>query len=83
MRKSTSKSSEEDTQTMFTLRIWELLGNKGVVENIKSVIYIYALVDEMRAMKTEITRLNDSIDAKDKIINELQVRVSRCECGRY
>ena len=29
----------------------------------------------MRAIKTEITRLNDSIDAKDKIIEELQVRV--------
>ncbi|KAI0214971.1 hypothetical protein LSAT2_032982, partial [Lamellibrachia satsuma] len=30
-------------------------------------------------MKTEITRLNGSIDAKDKIIEELQVRVSKLE----
>ena len=32
-------------------------------------------------MKTEITRLNYSIDAKDKIIEELQVRVRKLEAS--
>ena len=38
------------------------------MEKIKSAIYPHALVDEMRAIKREITRLNDSIAAKDNII---------------
>ena len=50
-------------------------GDKDAVEKIKSTIYPYALVDEMRAPKTEITRLT----AKNKIIEELQVRVSKLE----
>ena len=31
----------------------------------------------MRAVKTQITHPNDTIDAKEKIIEELQVRVSK------
>ena len=77
---STRKESEEDTQAMFILRVLELRGGGGnVVEKVKSAIYPHAIVDEMRAMKTEITRLNDSIDAKHNIIEELQVMVSKLE----
>ena len=37
----------------------------------------------MRTIKTETTRLNDSIDAKDNIIDELQVWVSKLEVIVY
>ena len=52
-----------------------------MVEKIKSALYTHALVDEMSMTKTEISRLNDSIDAKDKIIEEQQVRVSKFDVG--
>ena len=45
------------------------------MEKIKSSICPHALVDEMRAPMTEITRLT----AKNKIIEELQVMVSKLE----
>ena len=65
---------------MFILRVLKLLGNKDVVEKNKSAMYQHAVVEEMRAMKTEITRLNDTIDlTKDKSIKELQVKVSKLE----
>ena len=41
--------------------------------------YSYALVDEMRAMKTDITRLNDFTDANDNIVEELRVSVDDTE----
>ena len=66
MPKSTRKETVEDTQAKFTLRVLELLGDKDVVEKIKSATYPHALVDQMHEMKTEITRLNDTIAAKDK-----------------
>ena len=50
-----------------------------MVEKNKSAMYQHAVVDETRAMKTEITRLNDTIDTKDKSIKELQVKVSKLE----
>ena len=53
------------------------------MEQIKSAIYQHALGDEMRAIKTETTRLNDFIDAKDNIIEELQVWISKLEVSVY
>ena len=58
---------------MFTLTVLE----KDVVEKIKSALYTHALVDEISMTKTEVSRLNDTIDAKDKIIEEQQVRVGK------
>ena len=74
-----SASAEEDPQNIFALRVLELLGDEEIVAKIKSAIYPHALIEEIRDMKLEITRLHQTIDAKDKLIYELKDRVDKLE----
>ncbi|KAI0214969.1 hypothetical protein LSAT2_032980, partial [Lamellibrachia satsuma] len=74
-----SANAEEDPQNIFALRVLELLGDEEIVAKIKSAIYPHALIEEIRDMKLEITRLHQTIDAKDKLIYELKDRVDKLE----
>ena len=67
-----SANAEEDTQTIFALRVVELLGDEEFVAKIKSPIYPHALIEEIQDIKLEITRLHQTVDAKDKLIYELR-----------
>ena len=74
-----SANAEEDLQNIFALRVLELLGDEEIVAKIKSAIYHHMLIEEIRDMKLEITRLYQTIDAKDKLIYELKDRIDKLE----
>ena len=57
----------------------ELLGDEEFVAKIKSAIYPHALIEEIRDMKLEITRLYLTTDAKDKLIYGLKDRINKLE----
>ena len=72
-----SANAEEDPQNIFTLRVLGLLGDEEIVATIKSAIYPHALIEEIRDMKLQITRLHQTIDAKDKLIYGLKDRIDK------
>ena len=52
-----------------------MLVEKEVVDKLHSALFPSELADEMRSLKTAITRLHESLDAKDRVINGLKVCV--------
>ena len=72
-------NAEEDPQNIFALRVLELLGDEEIVAKIKSAIYPHALIQEIRDIKLEITRLHQTIDAKDKLIYGQKDRIDKLE----
>ena len=74
-----SANAKENPQSIFALRVLELLGDEKIAAKIKSAIYSHALIAEIREMKLEITRLHQTIDAKEKCIYELKDRVDKLE----
>ena len=75
-----SSNAKEDPQNILALRVLELLGDEEIVAKIKSAIYPHAFIEEIiRDMKLEITRLHQTIDAKDKLIYGLKDRIDKFE----
>ncbi len=72
-------SDDDDLQSNFTLRVLEMLGDKEVVDKLRAALFPSELAEELRALRTQITRLNETIESKDKVIGDLQARVVKLE----
>ena len=57
----------------------EMLGDKEVVDKLRAALFPSELAEELRALRTQITRLNETIESKDKVIGDLQARVVKLE----
>ena len=71
--------SDEDIQSNFTLRVLEMLGDKEVVDKLYTALFPSELAEELRGLLTQITRLNETIESKDKVIDDLKSRVVKLE----
>ena len=71
--------SDDDLQSNFTLRVLEMLGEKEVVDKLRAAMFPSELAEELRAIRTQITRLNETIESKDKVIGDLKTRVVKLE----
>ena len=71
--------SDEDIQSNFTLRVLEMLGDKEVVDKLRTALFPSELAEELRGLLTQITRLNETIESKDKVIDDLKSRVVKLE----
>ena len=71
--------SEDDLQSNFTLRVLEMLGDKEVVDRLRAALFPSELAEELRALRTQITRLNETIESKDKVIDDVKACVVKLE----
>ena len=71
--------SDEELQSNFTLRVLEMLGDKEVVDKLRTALFPSELAEELRGLLTQITRLNETIESKDKVIDDLKARVVKLE----